>query len=282
MTGKTVLITGATNGIGLESAAVLAGMGAHVILVGRDAGRVARAQATVKTRCGAETAAYVCDFASLKDVNQLADRVLRDVPKLDVLINNAGSVFARRTVTVDGYEATFAVNHLSHFLLTTRLLPLLTASAPARIIAVASGGHRQGTMDFDNLHFARGYQIMRAYTRSKLANVLFAAELARRLAGTGITSNSMTPGRVATNIWAGAPSWFKPLIRIWLSRTFIPVEEGAAPLVALAAKPELASVTGQYFVRFEPEAPSALAQDQAIAARLWRESEALVNGCGPL
>jgi retinol dehydrogenase 14 len=172
MTGKTVLITGATNGIGLESAAVLAGRGAHVILVGRDAGRVAQAQATVKTRCGAETAAYVCDFASLKDVNQLADRVLRDVSRLDVLINNAGSVFARRTVTVDGYEATFAVNHLSHFLLTTRLLPLLTASTPARIIAVASGGHRQGTMDFDNLHFERGYQIMRAYTRSKLANVL--------------------------------------------------------------------------------------------------------------
>lgn len=278
MTGKTVLITGATNGIGLESAAVLAGMGANVILVGRDAGRIEKALALVKERGGAHAASYLCDFSSLKSVNGLADQVLRDVPALHVLINNAGSVFARRTVTEDRLEATFAVNHLAPFLLTQRLLPRLIASAPARIITVASGGHRQATMNFDDLGFARGYQIMRAYTRSKLANVLFASELARRLAGTGVTSNSLTPGRVATNIWSGAPTWSKPIIKFWLSRSFIPVSEGAAPVVALASDPALAATTGQYFERFEPSPASPLAQDTGVAARLWRESERLVIG----
>ena len=275
--GRTVLITGGTSGIGLESAAVLAGMGAHVIIVGRDTGRIERARAAVRARSGVEPAAYCCDFASLEAVNQLADNVLRDVPALHVLINNAGCVFARRTVTVDGYEATFSVNHLAAFLLTQRLLPLLTASVPARIVTVASGGHRQATMDFDDLGFARGYQIMRAYGRSKLANVLFASELARRLSGTRVTSNSVTPGRVATNIWSGAPTWSKPIIKFWLSRSFMPVSEGAAPLVALASKPELTETTGQYFERFEASTPSTLAQDTDVAARLWRESERLVN-----
>lgn len=277
MNGKTVLVTGATNGIGLESAAVLSAMGASVILVGRDAGRVERARATVKARSGADTAAYLCDFASLKAVNRLADEVLRDVPALHVLINNAGSVFARRTLTPDGLEATVAVNHLAPFLLTQRLLPRLIASAPARIITVASGAHRDGTLNFDDLGFARGYQVMRAYRRSKLANVLFASELARQLYGTGVTSNSVHPGRVATNIWSHAPLWTKPLIRFWFSRTFIPVEEGAAPVIALASQDDFAQITGQYFDRFEPATPSAAAQDTALAARLWRESEALVR-----
>jgi retinol dehydrogenase 14 len=275
--GRTVLITGATSGIGLEAAAVLAGMSANVIIVGRDAGRIEKALARIKERSGATAKAYQCDFSSLRQVNQLAEDVLRDVPALHVLINNAGSVFARRTVTADGFESTFAVNHLAPFLLTQRLLPLLTASAPARIIAVASGGHRQATMDFDDLGFARRYQIMRAYARSKLANVLFASELARRLAGTGVTSNSLTPGRVATNIWSGAPTWSKPIITLWLSRSFMPVAEGAAPVVALASKPELEKTTGQYFERFETVLPSSLARDNGVAARLWSESERLVE-----
>src|SRR5688572_20536534 len=275
--GKTVLVTGATSGIGLESAVLLAGMGAHVLIVGRDAGRIEKALAQIKARSGANAASYLCDFSSLDAVNRLADEVLRDVPKLNVLLHNAGCVLPRRTVTAHGPEATLAVHHLAPFLLTQRLVPLLIASAPARIITVASGGHRQATMDFDDLGFARGYQIMRAYARSKLANVLFASELARRLAGTGVTSNSMTPGRVATNIWSGAPTWSKPIIKLWLSRSFISVSEGAAPLVALASKPELAETTGQYFERFEASPPSSLAQDKDVAARLWRESEALVN-----
>jgi len=276
MKSKTILITGGTSGIGLESAAVLAGMGARVIIVGRDAGRLAQAQATIKARSGADAAAYLCDFASFASVRQLADQVLRDVPKLDVLINNAGAVFARRTLTTDGLEATFAVNHLAPFLLTQLLLPRLKESAPSRIVTVASGRHAHGTMDFDDLGFTRGYQILRAYARSKLANVLFASEQARRLVGTRVTSNSVHPGRVATNIWAGAPAWTKPLIRFWLSRTFISVEEGAAPVIALASRPDLDQVTGQYFNRLEAAAPSGVAQDWDVASRLWRESERLV------
>ncbi|HUR21055.1 MAG TPA: SDR family oxidoreductase [Vicinamibacterales bacterium] len=280
MEGRTVLVTGATNGIGLESAAVLAGMGANILIVGRDPGRLEKAVAQIKSRSGVTAPSYLCDFSSLPNVNRLADQVLKDVPALHVLINNAGSVFAGRTVTADGFEATFAVNHLAPFLLTQRLLPRLIASAPARIVTVASGAHRHATMDFDDLGFARGYQIMRAYARSKLANVLFASEQARRLAGSGVTSNSMTPGRVATNIWSGAPWWAKPLITFWVSRSFMPVADGAAPIVALASKPELAQTTAQYFERFEPVQPSSLAQDRELAARLWQESEVLVRSGG--
>lgn len=273
--GKTILITGGTHGIGLESAAVLATMGANVIIVGRDAGRVGDARDVITARSGANVESYLCDLSSLRAVNRLADDVLRDVPRLDVLINNAGSVHARRTLTEDGIEATFAVNHLAHFVLTQRLLPRLIDSAPARIITVASGRHHKGTMDFEDLGFARGYQILRAYGRSKLANVLFASEQARRLAGTRVTSNSVHPGRVATNIWSGAPRWTKPLIRFGLSRTFIAVEEGATPIIALATRPDLGEVTGQYFDRHEVAQPSSLARDQAVAARLWKESERL-------
>jgi NAD(P)-dependent dehydrogenase (short-subunit alcohol dehydrogenase family) len=210
-------------------------------------------------------------------VDALADALTRDLSRIDVLINNAGSVFARRTLTVDGLEATFAVNHLAPMLLTQRLLPLLTAGAPSRVITVASGRHFKGTLDFDDLGFARGYQILRAYARSKLANVLFASELARRMSGTGVASYSLHPGRVATNIWSGAPRWAKPLITYWLSRTFITVEEGAAPVVALATRVDLPP-SGHYFDRFTPAAPSALAQDSALAVRLWEESERLIAG----
>ena len=274
---KTVLVTGATNGIGLEAAAVLAGMGARVILVGRDAGRLETAVASVKTRSGSHAESYLCDFASLKQVNQLADHVLSDVPRLDVLINNAGAVFARRRLTVDGLESTLAVNHLAPFLLTQRLLPLLTASAPSRILTVASGAHKRvTTIDFNDLGFERGYQIMKAYGRSKLCNVLFASELARRLNGTGVTSNSLTPGRVATNIWSGAPAWVRPLLTLWVRRSFMPVADGAAPIIALASQPEFADVSGQYFDRFTPAPASALAQDREIATRLWRETERLI------
>jgi NAD(P)-dependent dehydrogenase (short-subunit alcohol dehydrogenase family) len=273
--GKTVFVSGATSGIGLEAAAVLASQGAHVILAGRDPSRVEKARAVVRAHSGAEPSSYVCDFADLSAVRRLADEVLRDVPVLHVLINNAGSVFAKRTLTVDGIEATFAVNHLSHFLLTQQLLSRLVESGPSRVITVASGRHFKGTMDFADIGFERGYQILRAYARSKLANVLFASELARRLAGTQVTSNSVHPGRVATNIWSGAPRWTQPLVTYWLSRSFISVKEGAAPIVALATRPDLADVSGRYFDRLTEASPSLLARDLDLATRLWHESERL-------
>lgn len=276
---KTMLITGATSGLGLGAAIALARLGARIILAGRDARRVAAAVAFVKSNAGAGRApsSYLCDFASQTQIRQLAAAVRRDHERLDVLINNAGGVHSRRQLTVDGLERTFATNHLGYFLLTDLLRDLIVRSAPARIVTVASIGHRHGTMDFDDLGFERGYGIMKAYHRSKLANVLFAAELARRLSGTGVTSNSLHPGGVATNIWSGAPLWAKPLIALLIRPMLISVEAGAATLVQLAASPDLEGVSGLYFENHVPVAPAPLAQDAQLARRLWEVSAALTR-----
>jgi retinol dehydrogenase 14 len=279
MRGKTILITGATNGIGLEAAVELARSGARIVMVGRDPGRTAAALAEVKARSGSgEVSSLLCDFSSQAAIRALAGEVLSRLDRLDVLVNNAGAVNKARRLTVDGIETTFAVNHLGYFLFTNLLLDLLKRSAPARVVTVASIGHRRGTLDFADLGFERGgYAIMRAYTRSKLANVLFANELARRLAGTGVTSNSLHPGSVATNIWSGAPLWAKPLIAILYRPFFISVKEGGATIVQLAAAPELEGVTGAYFEKRVAVAPASLAQDEALAKRLWEVSAEMVG-----
>ena len=276
--GKTILVTGATSGIGLEASVELARRGARVVMVGRDPARTETARATVAERSGSrEVTHLLCDFASQAAIRELARTFRAGHDRLDVLVNNAGGVNKARRLTVDGIEATFAVNHLGYFLLTTLLLDLIVKSAPARVVSVASIGHRRGTMDFDDLGFERGYGIMRAYARSKLANVLFSAELARRLAGTGVTSNSVHPGGVATNIWSGAPLWAKPIIFLLLRPRLISVEKGAATLVQLAADPALDGVTGQYFEEGKRSTPAPLALDPALARRLWEVSESLVQ-----
>jgi retinol dehydrogenase-14 len=278
MRGKTILITGATNGIGLEAAVALARAGARVVMVGRDAGRSEAAVAEVMARSGSHDVSHLlCDFSSQAAVRALAGEVLRRCDRLDVLVNNAGAVNKTRRLTVDGIEMTFAVNHLGYFLLTNLLRDLLVQSAPARVVTVASIGHRRGTLDFGDLGYQRGYQIMRAYTRSKLANVLFAAELARRLAGTGVTSNSLHPGRVATNIWSGAPTWAKPLIQVLLRPFMLTPEQGGATIVQLAASPDLEGVTGEYFENGVAVPPAPLAQDEALAKRLWDVSAQMVG-----
>jgi NAD(P)-dependent dehydrogenase (short-subunit alcohol dehydrogenase family) len=278
MRGKTILITGATNGIGLEAAVALARAGARVVMVGRDAGRSEAAVAEVMARSGSRDVSHLlCDFSSQAAVRALAASVLASFNRLDVLVNNAGAVNKTRRLTVDGIEMTFAVNHLGYFLLTNLLRDLLVQSAPARVVTVASIGHRRGTLDFGDLGYQRGYQIMRAYTRSKLANVLFAAELARRLAGTGVTSNSLHPGRVATNIWSGAPTWAKPLIQVLLRPFMLTPEQGGATIVQLAASPDLEGVTGEYFENGVAVPPAPLAQDEALAKRLWDVSAQMVG-----
>lgn len=276
--GKTVLITGATSGIGLEASVKLAGMGAELVLVARDRERGEAAVAAVKKRSGSPAIALMrCDFASLAATRALAAEVVAARPTLHVLVNNAGSVAAKREVTEDGIEQTFAVNHLGPFLLTNLLLDLLRRSAPARVVTVASGAHRAGGLPFDNLQFEHGsYGIMRAYARSKLANVLFTRELARRLAGTGVTANCLHPGAVATNIWSHAPRYTQPLLAV--AKLFmISAEKAADTIVYLAASQEVTGQTGGYYERNRKVSPSPLAQDDTVARELWTRSADLVG-----
>ena len=277
--GRTILVTGASSGLGLEASVQLARLGARVVMVGRDARRTAAALDDVGARSGSrEVSSLLCDFASQAEVRRLADAFRARHDRLHVLVNNAGGVNKRRRVTVDGIETTFAVNHLAGFLLTNLLLDLLLRSAPARVVTVASIGHRQGTLDFDDLGFERGgYSILKAYARSKLANVLFAAELARRLAGTGVSSNSLHPGSVATRIWSGAPLWAKPFIALLVRPGMISAERGAETIVSLAGSPELEGVTGRYFEEGRESEPAPLAGDARLARRLWDASAALVR-----
>jgi NAD(P)-dependent dehydrogenase (short-subunit alcohol dehydrogenase family) len=276
--GKTILITGASSGIGFHAAIDLASRGARIAMVGRDPYRSETAAREVAARSGSkDVSMFLCDFSSQAAVRRLAETLRGRYDRLDGLVNNAGGVNKARTTTADGIETTFAVNHLAGFLLTNLLLDLLVRSAPARIVTVASVAHRQATLDFGDLQFERGYSIMRAYSRSKLANILFAHELARRLAGTRVTSNSLHPGSVDTRIWSGAPLWAKPLIQIVFRRFFISAAEGGSYIVRLVANPELSAVTGQYFEKDEPSTPSPLALDEALARRLWDVSAALVK-----
>ena len=276
--GKRVLVTGATSGIGLEAARSLAEQGAKVVLVGRDAAKTARCLDDVRASApGAEVSSLLCDFLRQAEVRRLADEVLRRYDRLDVLVNNAGTVFKKRTLTEEGIEATFAVNHLGYFLLTQLLLERIVPSAPARIVNVASVGHRRGTMNFQDLFFDRGYFLMRAYARSKLGNVMYTRLLAEKLAGTGVTVNCLHPGAVDTAIWSGAPAWAKPLISIIGKFAFISAEEGARRIVHLVVSPELSATTGQYFENDRVVDPAPLARDDALARRLWQESERLTG-----
>lgn len=276
--GKTVLVTGATSGIGLSASIELARRGAELILVGRDDARLDAARARVDAAGGPRARSLRCDFTSQESIRALAAQVQAQVPRLQVLVNNAGAAFKERRLTRDGIEMTFAVNHLGYFLLTSLLEDLLARSAPARVVTVSSVSHRRGTLDLDDLGFSRGgYFIMKAYNRSKLANVLFAGELARRLADRGVTSNSLHPGRVATNIWSGAPAWAKPLIALLLRPFMLTPEQGGRFIVELAMDPALAEVSGRYFEQGRMVPPAPLAQDPALARRLWEISEQLVG-----
>ena len=276
--GKTILVTGATSGIGFCASVDLARRGARVVMVGRDPARTDAAVAAVRAQTDSTAvSSLLCDFSSQAAVRRLADAFRGGHDRLHVLVNNAGGVNKTRSTTIDGIETTFAVNHLGSFLLTNLLADLLVRSAPARIVTVASVGHRAGRLDFADLGYQRGYSIMRAYARSKLANVLFANELARRLAGSGVTSNSLHPGSVDTGIWSGAPWWAKPIIQILFRPFFISAERGGSYIVALVTRPDLAGVTGKYFEKADAAAPSALAADASLGRRLWEVSAALVN-----
>ncbi len=276
--GRTALVTGATSGIGREASLNLARRGARVIMVGRDKAKTESAVTDVAARSGSKEVSHlICDFSSQAAIRELAAAMQERHEALHILVNNAGGVNRTRRLTADGLEATFAVNHLGPFLLTNLLVDLLVRSAPARVVTVASVGHRQGSLDFSDLGFERGYSIMRSYARSKLANVLFAAELAHRLEGGGVTSNSVHPGTVNTNIWNGAPPLAKPIIALLFRPFFISPEKGAAHVVALATRPDLDGVTGKYFEKEKLVEPAPLARDRVLARRLWDVSASLVR-----
>jgi NAD(P)-dependent dehydrogenase (short-subunit alcohol dehydrogenase family) len=276
--GRTVLITGASAGIGLEASVTLAGMGAELVMVARDRARGEAALAEVRRRSGSShVSLLLCDLGSQASVRELAKQFRAAHSSLHVLINNAGGVSTERRETVDGIEQTFAVNHLGPFLLTNLLLDLIVKSAPARIVNVASTGHYRGTLDFDDLGFANGgYWIMRAYSRSKLANVIFTRDLARRLECKNVTVTSMHPGAVATNIWSGAPRWAQPLLGV-AKLLMVTPEEGGRRIVYLATSPDVEGKSGGYYEKNAERTPAPLALDDAVARRLWDESMRLTK-----
>lgn len=281
MSGKVVLITGATSGIGMEAAAVLAQHGARVVIVGRNPRKTEAVCADIRLRAQSDAVEYLlCDFTSQEAIRSLASEYRKRHERLDVLVNNAGTVFSKRILTDGGIEATFAVNHLGYFLLTHLLLDLLVASAPARIVNVASVAHYRGTLDFQDLGYEHGYKILRAYARSKLCNVLFTRELARRLAGTNVTVNAVHPGTVATHIWDGAPTWVRPALALAKRLFMISPEQGAERIVYLVMSDTVAGETGQYFEKDQPRKPSRLARDNQVAERLWEESMRLTHLAG--
>ena len=277
MAGQTVLVTGGTSGIGQATAADLAAMGARVGITGRDIARARAAAADVAAAYGNPAVdPFAADMSSQAEVRRLADQVLAAYPRLDVLVNNVGGFWATRRLTADGLERTFAVNHLAPFLLTGLLLDRLTASAPARIVTVSSSAHATGKINFGDLKGEHRYSGQQAYSQSKLANMLFTYELARRLDGTGVTATVLHPGVVRTGFAAEdpPPTWkaFLLLIRLFLKTP----QKGAATSIYLSSSPEVEGVTGTYFVGRKPKASSPASRDTAAAARLWQISIDLV------
>ena len=275
MRGKTCIVTGASSGIGKETALALARAGATVAVVCRTHETGERAVTEIRQRSqSSDVALFVADLASQRAVRMLAAELATALPRVDVLVNNAGRIMGDRDLTEDGLETTFAVNHIASFLLTRLLEPKLTASAPARVVNVASKAHQSGTLRFDDLMGTRAYDGWKAYAQSKLANVVFTYELARRLAGTGVTANCLHPGVVATNFGNAGP----PLIRVGirLAGPFLKAPaQGAATSIYLASSPEVEGVSGKYFVDKRETRSSDESYDLAVAARLWRISEEL-------
>ncbi len=278
MKGKVCVVTGATSGIGEVAAIDLARQGARVLIVGRSAERCAATLERVRDAAGGDPSmaeSFVADLSSQAEVRRVADDIGARCDRLDVLLNNAGGMFLSRTESVDGIEMTLALNHLSYFLLTDRLLPLLKAGASSRIINVASDAHRGGRIDFDDIQLRRNYSGWRAYQQSKLANILFTFELARRLDGTGITANALHPGFVRTRFFQDFTGWVGFVIKLGARLVAIGPEAGARTSIYLATSPEVEGVTGRYFVKCRPVNSSPRSRDRATAERLWRLSEEL-------
>jgi NAD(P)-dependent dehydrogenase (short-subunit alcohol dehydrogenase family) len=276
MTGRTVVVTGATSGIGKATALGLAAMGAHVAITGRDRGRTEAAAGEIQSSGGGQVDAFVADMSSQAEVRQLATELLRDVPRINVLVNNVGGYWDTRHVTADGLEHTFAVNHLAPFLMTNLLLDRLKKSGPARVVTVASNAQSMGNIDFDDLQDERSYSGARAYNQSKLANVMFTYELARRLRGSTVTANALHPGLVSTSFGADDPAVIQRLIVPFIRPFMKTPAKGAATSIYLASAGDLDQVSGFFFSKSKPTKSSTLSYNRAVAKRLWNVSADLV------
>lgn len=277
MKDKICLVTGANSGLGKVTAKALAAGGATVIMVSRNRakGRTARDEVVSETR-NENVDLMIADFSELNQIRRLAAEVRAKYPRLHVLVNNAGAYNSQRRLTADGYEMTFAVNHLGYFLLTAELLDLLKSSAPARVVNVASEAQRGGRINFDDLNMENNYSGWRAYAQSKLANIIFTYELARRLEGSGVTANCMHPGTVRTNIFNNVGGVAGMILRpfTWFMRT---PEKGADTIIWLASSPEVEGVTGKYFIDRAEKESNPQSYDREVAARLWEVSERMVQ-----
>ena len=277
MKGKTVVVTGGTSGIGEVAAERLAQMGARIVLVARDKSRATATLRRLRER-GPKLAhsVHCADLTRLAEIKRVAAQIASQEPRIDVLINNAGALFGTRQVTEDGLEYTFALNHMAYFVMTEGLRERLTASAPARIVNTASASHYEAMLDFSDLQSEKGFSATKAYGRSKLCNVLFTRELARRLQGTGVTANCLHPGFVATRFGdqsGGLISHF-----VWFAKFFAKSpEKGAQTIVYLASSPDVAGMTGKYFDECRVTTPSLPARDERAASLLWERSAALAG-----
>ena len=275
--GRTVLVTGGTGGIGKATALGLAQMGARVAIIGRDPEHTREAAHEIRVEVVGKVDEFVGDLSSQSEVRRIADEVLHRLPRIDVLVNNVGGYWNTRHVTADGLERTFAVNHLAAFLLTNLLLDRLKASTPARVVTVSSNAHTSGRLDFDDLQGERSYSGGRAYSQSKLANVMFTYELSRRLHATSVTANALHPGVVRTSFGADDPSRVQrllvPVMRPFMKST----AQGAATSILLASAPGLERATGRFFTSRGSKKSSKRSYDEKDAARLWQLSADLVG-----
>jgi NAD(P)-dependent dehydrogenase (short-subunit alcohol dehydrogenase family) len=276
MQDKVVVVTGGTSGIGQVAAETLASQGARIVLIARDQARAA--ETMVKLRAAgprAKHTLYLADLSSMAQTRRAGEEIAAAESRIDVLVNNAGAVFGHRKQTSEGLEMTFAINHMAYFVLTEALLERLKATAGARIISTSSSAHSAGKLDFEDLQSEKSYSAFRAYATSKLCNVLFTRELARRLAGTGVTANCLHPGFVASRFGSQSGGWMQfisPLAKLFA----VTPTRGADTTIYLATSPQVAGMTGLYFYKRKPVKISPAAQDDAAAARLWAASEALV------
>jgi NAD(P)-dependent dehydrogenase (short-subunit alcohol dehydrogenase family) len=277
MQGKTVVITGATSGIGEVAALELAGKGARIVFVARDRNRGEATLAKLDAKApGRSHKVHYADLSLVAEMKRVAAEIAASEPRIDVLVNNAGAAFAQRQVTAEGFELTFALNHLSYFVVTAGLRERLLGSTPARIVSTSSTAHIGMKIDLDDLQTKNGYSSLKAYGRSKLENILFSRELARRLRGTGLTANCLHPGVVATRFGHESGGVLQPFLKA-LQIFAISPEKGAETIVYLASSPDVANVTGEYFAKNKIAKTSAAAQDMGVAAALWAKTAELTG-----